>query len=82
MFAFVDCNMMVDDLAKWMYKSHSSGVGDFRISGLKFEEPSGIQTNDFSKLHFVRGAKAVSLFGKDGADVRPIAEVLDSLLTR
>jgi len=55
-------------------------IGDFCIINTRFDMITRTRMSDFSKLYFVRGAKAISLRGKDGADVRPIAKALDELL--
>ena len=54
-------------------------IGDFCIIGKNVEN----ENEDLlfhSVLHFVRGVKGISLYGKDGFNVQPIAEMLDELL--
>ena len=74
-------NMMLEAIAGGL-NFQTNNIGDFTLIRQKYIYlPSEIvTTNDFSELHFVRGAKAVSLHGIDGLDVRPIAETLDALL--
>lgn len=81
MLSIVSCNMMVEHLVEW-HKLYGTGVGDFRLGRTQFDKTANMLVDDYSVLHFVRGAKGVSLFGKDGTDVRPIAETLDALLTK
>jgi len=71
--------MMVEMIAG-RYHSYTNNIGDFVLVQNKLLPTGEITTNDFSVVHFVRGAKAVSLFGKEGVDVKPIAETLDALL--
>jgi len=73
------CNNMGADSAG-SYHSYTNNIGDFILVQNKLLPTGEITTNDFSVVHFVRGFKAVSLHGKDGLDVRPIAETLDALL--
>jgi len=78
-FSLVNNNMGAEQVALG-FNSYTNSVGDFTLVPMRFLPTGVVITNDFSELHFVRGAKTVSLFGKDGADVKPIAETLDALL--
>jgi hypothetical protein len=80
-FSLVKNNLSIEMITEG-YKLLPNGVGDFRIIGIKVDEATGNDLDDPSVFHFARGAKAVSLFGKDGTNVRPIAETLDGLLKR
>ena len=55
-------------------------IGDFCILGKEPEEPNNQPLMVHTVFHFVRGAKAISLYGKNNLDVRAIAEKIDTLL--
>jgi len=78
-FSLINNNMGAEQSAG-CYHSYTNRTGDFLIVANKLLPTKEVTTNDFSELHFVRGAKAVSLHGKNGLDVRLIAETLDALL--
>ena len=72
-----------EDLDK-SHKVQTDGIGDFSVVRT-IRGDTGKITHDSSVLHFVRGAKAISLRGRDDAemknvDVEPIAKMLDELL--
>ena len=81
LFDIVFSNMTIEMIISG-YRLLPNGVGDFRFVEVKFDEITGDLIDDLSIVHFVRGAKAISLHGKDGANVQPIAEVLDELLKK
>ena len=82
MLELVNCSMAVEDLAQWIYRLYATGIGDFCVIKTKHDAVTGNRADIPSVIHFVRGAKAVSLFGKDDADVRAIARTLDGILKR
>ena len=78
-FSLIMNNMFVEANAG-CYHSHTNSIGDFILVENTLLPTGEVTTNGFSVVHFVRGAKAISLYGKDGADVQAIAEMLDALL--
>ena len=77
--SLINNNMGAEQVAGG-FNTHTNSIGDFILVPMKFLPTGVVITNDYSELHFVRGAKAVSLLGKDGFNVKPIAETLDALL--
>ena len=62
------------------FKVNHNDIGDFSVINTRFNSVTKTRIDDPSELYFVRGTKAIKLYGKDDADVRPIAKVLDELL--
>ena len=81
LFSLSNNSMMLEAVAGGL-NINTNSIGDFVLLRQNhLYTPLGIiKTNDFSNIHFVRGAKAISLHGKEGRDMRPIAETLDSLI--
>ena len=73
-------NMMLEALAV-IYKVRTNGIGDFNVVRTTRNAAEEI-IDRLDWIYFIRGAKAISLRGKDGANVnvQPIAKVLDGLL--
>lgn len=78
MLELINNNMMREALVD-SYRIRTNNVGDFSVVWLARNAADEI-TDDLSWIYFIRGAKAVSLRGKDVANVQPIAEILDMLL--
>ena len=79
LFELMNNNMMLNAISD-RHRSYPKGVGDFCIIRKKREDTTDEIVDDYSIIYFVRGAKAISLRGADGADVRPIAKALDEVL--
>jgi len=77
----MNSNIQVKMLAK-IYRVQTNDVGDFSVVRIKHENVTSKITDDHSRIFFIRGAKAISLRGKDGenVNVQPIAKALDELL--
>ena len=78
----VDNSMPREMIAK-SKELKNNGIGDFYLIGKKWNATfDELNVDDYRYMVFVRGAKAVRLYGKDNLNVQPIAEVLDGLLRR
>ena len=79
MLSFVTRNMMINDLVNH-YSLSTNNVGDFCVFEKIYDEVTNNEINNPSIIHFVRGAKIITIQSDNITDIQQIAKVLDKVL--